>query len=774
MINSPMTKISPTVNGTVASFAVTPALPAGVSLDPNSGVISGAPQVLAAAAKYTITASNAAGSATATISIQVVDLPPVIQYPAPKLSLTLGVATRSISPTSTGGAVVSWNITPDLPAGLSFDTTSGIISGTPTAPLSGASYQITASNSGGHLSVTLTLSTAAAPLLDLGHATAINYIYSSGSRVLSRDSDNHWALWDYGAGTEIASGESACVSPPNGIDCTSVVTTALAGGTVAIRTPTGFDLRSSVDGSRLSALAISPAWWMLASDGSYFCAGDKSGLTAWAPSGTVLFSRSGDYSQAVIFAAPSQIRVAGGAAGQNVIETLSVPAGGSAVSSAFQGSFQSWFLDGARFLAVTGNTVRVYSSAAAQQEIAALGSVAGLTGQGNWFWTYSSNSTALQIYAVGGGATAAATFTLNVSTVIIPSGSTIGLIDAAGGPQSLIDLSGAAPVKRDFPTPQYYPSAFAPTSASGALFGNRYGVMQEAQVSGSPRNFSLGAAWSIAGSDARFALATASGSVMYFDGPSGAPQGTIPFLSSKVLIAADGSALAAEGGAYDQYYDDRTIKVFSLPAMTVIESLPYSFSSYSSGAAIPFDITFSASGTVLGQVLRAMSQASREVTSVPAATPIWSDSGNFLPLRLSPDGSLIAAQAMATNSPFNATDIIKSGVLQTAVIGNVVGWLDNSRLIVNQYQQVKSDILYRQCALFDPAGNSAGPCGLPELTDFQDIDATSVYSQAPNQIITVATGAPVWASGSPSRGVGAISSGHVIFTSGPLVLRETY
>src|SRR3984893_4723674 len=59
-----MTPLSPTVTGTVASYSVSPALPAGVSLSTTSGAISGTPTATASQATYTITATNATGSTT--------------------------------------------------------------------------------------------------------------------------------------------------------------------------------------------------------------------------------------------------------------------------------------------------------------------------------------------------------------------------------------------------------------------------------------------------------------------------------------------------------------------------------------------------------------------------------------------------------------------------------------------------------------------------------------------------------------------------------------
>ena len=71
MMNQAIDGDVPTVTGTVTSYAVSPALPAGLSLDSLTGVISGTPSALAAKASYTVSASNSAGSTTATIQIAV-------------------------------------------------------------------------------------------------------------------------------------------------------------------------------------------------------------------------------------------------------------------------------------------------------------------------------------------------------------------------------------------------------------------------------------------------------------------------------------------------------------------------------------------------------------------------------------------------------------------------------------------------------------------------------------------------------------------------------
>ena len=67
------------------------------------------------------------------------------------------------TPTSSGGTVISWSISPVLSAGLSFDTSNGEISGTPTAVSSATTYTVTATNSGGSATATVTILVNDAP-----------------------------------------------------------------------------------------------------------------------------------------------------------------------------------------------------------------------------------------------------------------------------------------------------------------------------------------------------------------------------------------------------------------------------------------------------------------------------------------------------------------------------------------------------------------------------------------------------------------------------------
>ena len=157
--NVAITTITPTSGGgAVTSWSISPALPAGLAFNNTTGAISGTPTAVSNSTSYTITASNDGGSDTATVTIQVNDVAPsLVAYSPSSLTLTKDSAMATASPTSSGGVVTNWAITPALPAGLSFDNSTGAISGTPTAVSNSTTYTVTATNSGGSSTATVTI-----------------------------------------------------------------------------------------------------------------------------------------------------------------------------------------------------------------------------------------------------------------------------------------------------------------------------------------------------------------------------------------------------------------------------------------------------------------------------------------------------------------------------------------------------------------------------------------------------------------------------------------
>ena len=160
----PITANSPTsTGGAVTSYSVSPALPAGLTLSTTTGVISGTPTAVTATASYTVTATNSAGNTTTSLSITVNDAAPAaLAYTTGTAVYTVGTTITANSPTSTGGTVTAYGVSPALPAGLDLDGDTGIITGTPTAITVKASYTVMASNLTGNATATLTITVNAA------------------------------------------------------------------------------------------------------------------------------------------------------------------------------------------------------------------------------------------------------------------------------------------------------------------------------------------------------------------------------------------------------------------------------------------------------------------------------------------------------------------------------------------------------------------------------------------------------------------------------------
>jgi hypothetical protein len=795
----PISVNTPTITGTPTSYTVNPALPAGLSLSSTTGAISGTPTAVTAQTTYTVTASNSLGSTTATVQIAVnapLPAPTTLNYPQATITAMVGQAITTDIP-SFVGTVSAFAVSPALPAGLNLNSATGAISGTPTAVGPQTTYTVTASNSGGSTATTvvITVTKALASLLDLGHVTQIATIRVGPTRVLSQDGNGHWVLWDYTSGTELASGDELFSmgnfwSPVD-----------MAGTTFVIPLVNGLEVRASSDGHLLSTIVspplnstnqvnLGPSWWKLATDGSYIATGTKLGLSIWSPSGQLVFTRKGDYSAANAFAVPGQVQVAVGPAGQSVIETISASNGTSSVGPAFSGVFNSWFIDGARFLTTAGNTVWTYTAAGVQETFAALPSAQNLTGQGNWFWTFSQSYSAapgtLQIYPVGGNAPVA-------SYTFIPrptaSGSTIGVF--AGTTNSIIDLSGATPSKVDVALPgsSGFPVnlgfAYAALSSSQWIVGSGEGVVVDgASLSATPRYFGFGIAPSIAGSTSSVAVGTSIGQVLFFDPNVTAPKGTLNLSAFSMQLSSDGSVLAAASYAAP-LFAPAALSVFSLPGNTLINSWPFPPSS-TSGTSL-YDFSLSGSGTTIGQLVSNYNYNpatgntsltySRQVTAVTGGPVIWSDSPPQYSsgVRLSLDGTLIAVSNGPPDST-SGTNIFRNGQLTAAAPGYVVGWIDNKRLLVNQYTPGGKELpQYIATTIYDSTG--ANLATLPLKADVKTIQVTtsnSIYSPQFNTVYSLSTGAATWVGPGTPNGVGAVAGSYVVFVYGTRVVMDSY
>jgi hypothetical protein len=776
--------LTPSVTGTVNAYSVTPNLPTGLTLSTSSGAISGIPTAATASATYTVTASNEGGSTIATLTLVVNAATPAIAYPSSAYSYTVGIQPSVVKPTNTGGAG-TWSVPPALPAGLSLNTADGAISGTPTQPSASATYTIKASNSTGSDSATLSIAVAASPLLDLGHVTQISSISFTGNYLLSDDDFGHWALWQFSSGDEIASGTAPCIAVLG--TCTTAPAALLAGSTILTNTEVGLAFYSGTSGALIGQVSTSSFWWMaLASDGSYACVGSPTALTCWNPSGQQLFTEAGNYERAQVFAAPSQLQVALGARGAAVIETIATASGTSSVGTAFNGTFSSWFTDGASFISTASstNTVYIYSASTVLLDQRSLPALTNLTGQGNWFWTFAdvnTNSTQqpLNIYKVGSSATPTASYSFYEDSPTRASGLTLAVFDTTTpGSVSIIDLSGSTPNKSAYTLTVEDFSAFAAISATQWLVGNDYGVLVDGSgLPNSSRFLDYGEAWSLVGGGPRVVVSTASGRIISYNTTTNSVETTINLPDAQLALSSDGSVLAAAAEHYvygDERTSDRSIYVYSMPAATQVASFPFSYT-YGVSAPVLNEMSLSADGSTVGEVFTQGNTTTAQALKVQNGASVFSTTSGTWggPLQLSPDGTLIA---FSDATP--ATSIYQNGTLTTSLSGLAVGWLDDSRVLVDSVTDsglgVPTYTDYKGASLYSPTGTLLSSPTLPAVYTLQALGGDLIYAPGPNEVLSVSSAQAVWASADPASGLGALTNSDVVFVSGTLLLAQPY
>jgi len=173
-----------TADNSPASFSAT-GLPTGLSINPSTGVISGTPTTSGTYA-IGLSASNVAGTGTATLTLTISPPPTPVITSAVTASATQGdvfnyTITASNSPTSYSAT--------GLPAGLSIDSITGVIRGTPlTAGTSSVTLGATNIGGTGSASLTLTIVSNAVATNGTWTATAVTSAAissTSGSATLT-------------------------------------------------------------------------------------------------------------------------------------------------------------------------------------------------------------------------------------------------------------------------------------------------------------------------------------------------------------------------------------------------------------------------------------------------------------------------------------------------------------------------------------------------------------------------------------------------------------
>lgn len=172
-INTPFA-VAPAITyaGPALSFNIIGTLPTGLSLNTATGAITGIATSGPSSNVYMIIGTNSAGSSFQTLELLT---GPVFTYLGSQFDYQVGVA-FSISPNVTypsAGAIL-YAVSPALPAGLSLNPFTGIISGTPTAPSPDVEFTITATFNGQSNSITIDLNEAAPP--NIAYSATYQYV----------------------------------------------------------------------------------------------------------------------------------------------------------------------------------------------------------------------------------------------------------------------------------------------------------------------------------------------------------------------------------------------------------------------------------------------------------------------------------------------------------------------------------------------------------------------------------------------------------------------
>lgn len=143
--NEPLNDVGSVADG----FTIAPPLPAGLTLNPTTGIITGTPNAASPGTDYTVTASfPTGGDQAAMLNLTVLANSTLSGYTSSPATYITGVAITANTPESIGATPSGFAISPALPAGLTFNSATGVISGTPASVAPAADHTITASFTG--------------------------------------------------------------------------------------------------------------------------------------------------------------------------------------------------------------------------------------------------------------------------------------------------------------------------------------------------------------------------------------------------------------------------------------------------------------------------------------------------------------------------------------------------------------------------------------------------------------------------------------------------
>lgn len=171
-------------------------LPAGLSINASTGLISGTPAVLRAAANVTITGTDtAAAHSSVTFTWAVVASSVTVTNPGTQHNLTTDAVSLQIVASDSNATLTLSYAAAGLPGGLSIAAGTGLITGTPAVASSSVTVTVTDS-AGAHSAVTFTwiVTSPTGPTVTVvnpGTQTSTQYAPLAGLQITATDSAGH-------------------------------------------------------------------------------------------------------------------------------------------------------------------------------------------------------------------------------------------------------------------------------------------------------------------------------------------------------------------------------------------------------------------------------------------------------------------------------------------------------------------------------------------------------------------------------------------------------
>lgn len=511
--------------------------------------------------------------------------------------------------------------------------------------------------------------------------------------------DASWAVWDVPTRTQLAKGPFEAAQP------------SVQAGKFAVTVGQNTELRRVTDGALLG-VATGVRGAQLSSDASYLWNASSSGVTAWSLSGDVIATWPGTYVAEAGIAGPDALRFFTGPRGANVLEALTL-SDQSSHTKAYEGTFRAWFADGSRFITTVGDSIRVYSKDAVQEQLLLVSANLFVGGFGDYFWVASgtANAQTFQVFRVG-SATALATQSglSNARYTSAPGGVIIGKQESF----DWVDLRGADPVTITHALASA-PGRNIAVDPDGNWVTDGSPLRASSGPDGASVSLGCGSLQAAAGtSSGRVALATSDDHVRVFDIPdSKRLVADISTQAGGVGLSQDGTILVV-GPATDSIartvLGPTSIKVYAIPS----GALQHEWTSTSSTIKA---FALAAHAPRVAELACSATSCTRRVTDLEGTTVFTTTATTQDPpgnapgfMSLSPDGTKLAFTVVAQPSVLfhdPVTYIFSEMQLVGSLTGDVSppGFLDDAHILAERVGRgVAGFRLYSDTVVVDSSG----------------------------------------------------------------------